>query len=938
METRLIKSEKKIRSFIEKLATTLLPPETPTATIKKITSYSQNLLKSSFPKYKTSPNEEISSVRTSLVSTTAGETKTQNQPPSIEVVKTITKIYKNKKKKKKEEVFERANTLIYNLSKSHVLKKKAAILSLLNSLSRNKSESEDDFNKSRLLEILEKKTKEKNDRGGMKIEICDLKKIRVFDQEKLIDRRKTGRIEEEGVEEREKEDKEKLILDLIQLLKIGKSDYIEENKNTGVFRLKIKLKVRPQILTLILNLAEISKTVIFLRTKLSQYSQSNISPPNCKTRNSFIIPLSKILEDFDNFLDSIEDSKVKETSIFGDQDKSINSKFISVMTLYTIMQEPLMKMVNTAIIIDSVENINDDHILSSLYTYFNCGNIRLRKISKFFIEESVKPLIDFLLLWINEGEIEDEFMEFFIRKNFNRRTKIWENDCEIVYNKIPSLIGQEIAEILFKMGLLKRFVKKMGLKFIMEDLDLSEGAMVVEYLDEVEIEKINGIDLNFALIPQEEMKCFLYDHYLKHAKMLIKCYIRESSFLQNFEFLHKTFFMRNGDFFDSLLHELDPVLSQKASEVYFHEVMPLFRSISEKSSIRNIGLIKGKGRTVLGAELLDRFGLKFLEKNDGDSGWDIFCLEFRFSDLMRHIITEEIELKLQRLSHFLIKLRRLYYKMNSIWILQKKVLKARDILPSAYELIVKCNLMRTHMSQFITNINSYVFYEVIASEYQKFINEIKKSKDLDDLRKKTERLMDELLRRCFLQKNENFDKNLKAKTNLFYGGNSTNTAQLVNPSGRGSQSIQESITNLLKHVEKFSNSFTKIHGYLYTGNGKMNKYFPIKPSVNLISEVWEEYDNEYYHFLSLIESSCEDYGLEASSFKFDFNYFHVNQYEKKIGMRYFEKIANTKKVVLEQEEKSNDDESEEIYDEYDQDYDEDPGKRGNGNGHYFEEF
>lgn len=917
MDTKVVKTEKKIRKFLEHLATTILPDETPKGTREKISSYCHSLLKSSFPVYRATTTQDRNSISTTA-STMARTVKSEVEalPPSIQISKKISQLYKGNKKKTRDEIFERVNALMYNLTKSTVLKKKAAVLSVLNSLSRDKRETEEDNSRSRLLEILEIREKQRRDKGAMEVEkrggmagvriFEDLGGRNIFSQE----RSKKSVMDIAEIDKRAKEDKENLILGLIELLKTGKSCYFEEKKD-GNFDLKIKLKVQPQVLNLILKIAQASRTVIFIRKFHNEFKEEEDASSDSLTKAAFMRPISNILHEFDNFLLSIKNSKQKETSIFGDQDKSMNSKFISVITLYTILQEPLMKMENAALIIDCARKLKDVHILSSLDAYASSGNHRLRLLSKYFIKETVKPLIDFLLGWLNLGEINDKNGEFFVRQIL-KKVKFWENDCEILYNKIPSLIGQEMAEIIFKTGILIRFMRNMKLKFSREDIDFGHEGMEMEFgTGEIEVEKINAVDLNFVYIQKEDMKSYLYDHYLKHSRMLIKCYLRESHFFKNFDFLHKTFFMRNGDFFDSLIHELDPLLSRKASEVYFHEVMPLFRSISEKSSIKNIGFIKGKGWTKIGAELLDRFGLKFLEKSDGDKGWDIFCLEFNFSDLMRCVVTEQMELKLQRLSHFLIRLRRLYYKMNQIWKLQKKVLKTENILPSAYQLIVKCNLMRTHMSQFVTNINSYVFYEVIASEYQKFVDEVKRSEDLQQLRKACNDLMANLLRRCFLQKTENFDKKTKPKVNIDFINRRSDLPKIKNQADKkklgGSSSIQGSISNLLDHVDKFSTSFLKIHGFLYKGDGRMNKYFPIRPSTKLISEVWEEYDNEYYHFLRLIECSCDDYGLEASSFKFDFNYFHVNQYEKKIGMRYFEKIANDKNDVLEQEERSDDD-------------------------------
>lgn len=109
-----------------------------------------------------------------------------------------------------------------------------------------------------------------------------------------------------------------------------------------------------------------------------------------------------------------------------------------------------------------------------------------------------------------------------------------------------------------------------------------------------------------------------------------------------------------------------------------------------------------------------------------------------------------MELMLQRLNIFLIKLRRVQFKMNDIWLKMKQVIKANDILKTSYNLVLKCNYFRTQMSQFITNLNTYVFYEVIASEHQSFIEAVGKCESLPHLREITFNFFSNLLCKCYI--------------------------------------------------------------------------------------------------------------------------------------------------------------------------------------------
>ena len=92
--------------------------------------------------------------------------------------------------------------------------------------------------------------------------------------------------------------------------------------------------------------------------------------------------------------------------------------------------------------------------------------------------------------------------------------------------------------------------------------------------------------------------------------------------------------MERGDFIESLLTKLGPLLDQPARDVYFHDVMPLFDDIVKSSTLGRKG--SKNSRSILG-----NLGVKIMESSEGDTGWEVFCLEFRFPELLEYIFSPE---------------------------------------------------------------------------------------------------------------------------------------------------------------------------------------------------------------------------------------------------------------------------------------------------------
>ena len=142
------------------------------------------------------------------------------------------------------------------------------------------------------------------------------------------------------------------------------------------------------------------------------------------------------------------------------------------------------------------------------------------------------------------------------------------------------------------------------------------------------------------------------------------------------------------------------------------------------------------------------------------------------------------------------------------------------------------------MAQFITNLNSYIFYEVIASEYQIFTGKIDDCESLPHLRSIVFTFLSNLLCKCYIQAPpvelvDPSDKN--GRKNMFYPSKSSN--------------LYPKITKLLRTLDQFVMAYDQIHSHLYDSEGAINRYFNFKACQNLIYQVWHIWDRQYFEFL-----------------------------------------------------------------------------------------
>jgi gamma-tubulin complex component 3 len=166
---------------------------------------------------------------------------------------------------------------------------------------------------------------------------------------------------------------------------------------------------------------------------------------------------------------------------------------------------------------------------------------------------------------------------------------------------------------------------------------------------------------------------------------------------------------------DSLVNEL----SKPAGQLYKYTLLGILETA-----------VRASNAYYSDSEFLDRLDVKLLEASSGDNGWDIFSLNYKVDPPISTILTHETIQGYLKVFNLLWKLKRVEHALNTSWVQQTSY---RNELFSLVEIrgdLHKCNLLRSEMLHFISNLHSYLQVEVIESEWKKFEEELTSAEDL----------------------------------------------------------------------------------------------------------------------------------------------------------------------------------------------------------------
>jgi hypothetical protein len=207
-----------------------------------------------------------------------------------------------------------------------------------------------------------------------------------------------------------------------------------------------------------------------------------------------------------------------------------------------------------------------------------------------------------------------------------------------------------------------------------------------------------------------------------------------------------------GDFVTCLMDSIAPELQKQASKLYRHNLTGILE-----------GALRASNAQFVPAPILNRVLVRLLEPAKGDTGWEIFALDYAVDLPINAIIHSEAMPKYQIAFSMLWRLKRVEWALSAAW---KQLMTLshtawrghgrdgrsawRREFPNLLPILHKCTMGRGRMMYVINNLCAFIMFEVLESAWKTLLEGLHGAKNLDDVIRVHDAYLNEILDRALL--------------------------------------------------------------------------------------------------------------------------------------------------------------------------------------------
>ncbi|PSN36317.1 hypothetical protein C0J52_15165 [Blattella germanica] len=346
--------------------------------------------------------------------------------------------------------------------------------------------------------------------------------------------------------------------------------------------------------------------------------------------------------------------------------------------------------------------------------------------------------------------------------------------------------------------------------------------------------------------------------YLETSRRVLDVLHGQYKFLDHLQALRRYLLLGQGDFIRYLMELLEPELIKPATVLYPH----ILNSILDSA-------IRATNAQFEDADILNRLDVRMLEQSPGDTGWDVFSLDYHVDGPIGTIFAQNSTAYLM-LFNALWRAKRMEWILSRMWKRQITSSKLLRKLPELTPVLQQAHLLTSEMVHFIHQMQYYILFEVLECSWDILIKRVQQAEALDDI----------------ISAHENFLLTVKAGALL-----DENSRELATQL----RTVYELILQLQTHEEKlYTRSLEEVqalakHEELVNERGKqgqfgtsaqeeeLNKkriqdfkqrYIPnVRAQLRVLSNSYQDVVKKFL----LMLASQSDVSLQLLSFRLDFN-------------------------------------------------------------------
>ncbi|KAI9342003.1 Spc98 family-domain-containing protein [Obelidium mucronatum] len=420
-------------------------------------------------------------------------------------------------------------------------------------------------------------------------------------------------------------------------------------------------------------------------------------------RQGFCVGIQKELVRHFELIAQLEDQFTK-VDFADDQDYA--SKGLSLKRLLVWITEPLLKLRLISVLVDLSAGLRGGALLSMIHGYTNHGDPFVQEFVEGLLKEVSVPFYQMLRRWLYEGELNDPYQEFFVVHDRNvDKNNMWRNQYVLRSEMIPSffnrscyLIGKSLNFIRYCCGE-ESYVIKRSQELVSAPLGF------LEYGDTTQLEKS-------ITVAYKDISAHILDLMFGKYKLMT-----------HLQALKKYLLLGQGDFVQNLMDKLGSDLSKPANGILRHNLTGILESSIRASNAQHDD-----------PDVLRRLDVRLLEISAGDSGWDVFTLDYHTDSPISTVFPSQSMHQYMKLFTFLWRLKRVEHTLSASW---KKGMTEYIVFSKLKDIgqhFHLSNVVISEMIHFTYQLQYYILFEVLECSWNELnVYLDKRTGDLDQL-------------------------------------------------------------------------------------------------------------------------------------------------------------------------------------------------------------
>ncbi|KAK4022422.1 hypothetical protein OUZ56_007889 [Daphnia magna] len=468
-------------------------------------------------------------------------------------------------------------------------------------------------------------------------------------------------------------------------------------------QLKSTVKLPKALRQMVLSLVELG----WLFHKVQKYCESPKTESTCGlAARAFGAALQEELSEYYRLLAVLQSQMEVHTIRSGDT-VGVETQGLTFQRLLVWTKEPKARMKLLAALVEACHGQRGGALASVIHSFVLQGNATLKTVVLKILVQVCRPLYEMLMLWTFEGELRDPYGEFFIGVNLAVDPgSLWNDKYYERSAMVPNFFTQEQGHQVATTGKSICFLREICL-----DKSPIPGMNQIRRTAEERSESLLSLDWEsieeaYSTASQYLLQVLL-DRY--HIKLHL-CALRQYLLLGQ------------GDFVNHLMKLVEPELDKPATT----RMSRLLASILDKC-------IRCTNSQYDDADVLKRLDVRISEPSQGDSGWDVFSLDYKVDGPLGTILTPEVKTRYETLFYALWRSKRMEWIMSKLR--HQQLTEGRQLrgLLEVQGVLHQAQLLLSEMIHFAQEMSHYLSFEVVACAWEQLSIALRSSKTMDQL-------------------------------------------------------------------------------------------------------------------------------------------------------------------------------------------------------------